>query len=76
MGVSGVLQKVEKNQKEPFKNHFRHKYDKIAVDGGMFPSLMELVNEENDFNYKRSLLVEQEMRKKKMPRRKVPLIPT
>ena len=46
------------------KNYFRHKFHKIGVDGGQYPSLFEILSEENDFNLKRTLIVEQEQRKK------------
>ena len=26
-------------EKEPFKNHFRHKFHKLGIDGGEYPSL-------------------------------------
>ena len=52
-------------KREPFKTHFRHKYQKLSVDGGLFPSLGEVVTEEdNDYNFKRSLLIECEPRRK------------
>ena len=51
--------------KQPFKTHFRHKYQKLSVDGHTFPSLNEIVDEDNnDYNFKRSILIEQEQRKK------------
>ena len=54
----------ERGAKEPIKNHFRHKFHRLCVEGGEFPSLMEVVGAENDFNLRRSLLVEHEARKK------------
>lgn len=52
-------------KREPFKTHFRHKYQRLSVDGGLFPSLGEVVTEEdNDYNFKRSLLIECEPRRK------------
>ena len=44
--------------KEPIKNHFRHKFHKIGIEGGQFPTLFEVMGEENDFNFKRTLIVE------------------
>lgn len=50
--------------KLPLKTHFRHRFHKLCVDAGQFPSLSEVTGVENDFNFKRSLLIECEMRKK------------
>jgi hypothetical protein len=52
---------VEEAVKQPFKTHFRHKFQKFSVDGHMYPSLNEIVDEEdNDYNFKRSIVIEQE----------------
>lgn len=51
-------------KKQPIKSYFRHKFHKIGVDGGQYPSLWEILSEENDFNLKRTVIVEQESRKK------------
>ena len=51
-------------KKESIKTYFRHKFHKIGVDGGQYPSLFDILSEENDFNLKRTLIVEQEQRKK------------
>ena len=51
-------------KKTPIKNHFRHKFHKIGIDGGQYPSLYDILSESNDFNLKRTLIVEQEQRKK------------
>lgn len=50
--------------KEPIKNHFRHRFQKLCVDAASFPSIKEVLGDENDFNFKRSLLVEYEIRKR------------
>ena len=52
--------------KEPFKNHFRHKFHKIGVDSQSYPTLFEVMSKENDYNFKRALIVEHEHRKKLM----------
>jgi hypothetical protein len=51
-------------KKQPIKNYFRHKFHKIGIDGGKYPSLFDILSEENDFNLKRTVIVEQEQRKK------------
>jgi len=40
------------------KQYFRHKFIKIGIDGGQYPSLNDLLSEENDFNLKRTIIVE------------------
>ena len=61
---NNVLAETKASTKEPIKMHFRHKFHKLCVEGGEYPALMEVVGTENDFNLKRSLLVEHEARKK------------
>jgi hypothetical protein len=61
---NNVLMERETLTKEPIKNHFRHKFHKIGIDGGQYPTLLEILGQENDFNFKRTLIVEQEHRKK------------
>jgi hypothetical protein len=61
---NNVLIEKDNIVKEPFKNHFRHKFHKIGIDGGQFPSIFEVLGEENDFNLKRTLIVENDYRKK------------
>ena len=51
-------------KKLPLKQYFRHKFHKIGIDGGMYPSLHDILSEENDYNLKKTLIVEQEQRKK------------
>ena len=61
---NNVISEKEALAKEPIKNHFRHKFHKLCVEGGQYPPLTEVVGTENDFNLKRSLLVEFEARRK------------
>lgn len=61
---NNVLVQKEDPVKEPIKNHFRHKFHKIGIDGGQYPALTEILGQENDYNFKRTLVVEQEHRKK------------
>jgi hypothetical protein len=53
-------------KKQPIKNHFRYKFQKIGIDGGTYPPLFDILEEENDLNFKRTIIVEQEQRKKHM----------
>ena len=57
---------LERNsfKKQPIKNHFRYKFQKIGIDGGTYPPLFDILEEENDLNFKRTIIVEQEQRKK------------
>ena len=47
-------------KKQPMKQYFRHKFHKIGIDGGQYPSLYDILSQENDFNFKRTIIVEQE----------------
>lgn len=52
-------------EKDNFKQHFRHKYQKICVDGRQYPSLIEIMDENYfDYNFKRAICIEAESRKK------------
>ena len=53
---------LERNsfKKQPIKNHFRYKFQKIGIDGGTYPPLYDILEEENDLNVKRTIIVEQE----------------
>jgi len=42
----------------PIKEYFRHKFIKIGIDGGEYPTLYEVLSEVNDFNLKRTVLAE------------------
>lgn len=57
---NNVIFERETFKKQPMKNYFRHKFHKIGVDGGQYPSLYDILSEENDFNLKRTVIVEQE----------------
>jgi hypothetical protein len=59
---------LERNtfKKQPIKNHFRTKFQKIGIDGGTYPTLFEILDQENDLNFKRTIIAEQEQRKKHM----------
>lgn len=52
-------------KKLPIKQYFRYKFQRIGIDGGQYPSLFEILEDEhNDLNIKRTLIVEQEQRRK------------
>lgn len=61
---NNVLSERANFVKEPFKNHFRHKFHKIGIDSNTYPTLIEVLGLENDYNFKRALVVENEHRKK------------
>lgn len=61
---NNVIMERSTFKKQPIKNYFRHKFHKIGIDGGQYPSLYEILSEENDFNLKRTIIVEQEQRRK------------
>ena len=61
---NNVLFDKDSVQKEPFKNHFRHKYHKIGIDGGLFPTIFEVLGDENDLNLKKTIIIENEFRRK------------
>ena len=43
--------------------YFRSRYHNLALEGGQFPTLLEILDEEqNDLNMKKTLLVESEAR--------------
>jgi len=66
--IAGQLNSTKKEAKQPIKNHFRHKWQKIGVDGCAYPSLFEILQQENDLNLKRMILAEQDQRKKHLKR--------
>lgn len=45
-------------KKEPIKNLFRYKFQKIGIDGGTYPTLFDILEEENDLNFKRTVIAE------------------
>lgn len=52
-------------KKLPIKQYFRYKFQRIGIDGGQYPSLFEILEDEyNDLNIKRTIIVEQEQRRK------------
>jgi hypothetical protein len=59
---NNVLGDLATSAKEPIRNHFRHRFQKLCVDAGSCPSLKEVLGDDNDFNCRRSLLVEYEAR--------------
>ena len=61
---NNVLSERSNFTKESFKNHFRHKFHKIGIDSNTYPTLIEVLGLENDYNFKRALVVENEHRKK------------
>jgi hypothetical protein len=61
---NNVLGERDRQAREPIRNHFRHRFQKLCVEAGQCRSLKEVLGEENDFNFKRSLLVEYEARRR------------
>ncbi len=52
-------------KKLPIKQYFRYKFQRIGIDGGQYPSLFEILEDEfNDLNIKRTIIVEHEQRRK------------
>jgi telomerase reverse transcriptase len=46
-------------RKKKMKDYFRQKYQKIALEGGQFPSLIKVLeNDQNELNAKKTLVVE------------------
>lgn len=45
-------------KKQPIKNLFRYKFQKIGIDGGTYPTLYDILEEENDLNFKRTIIAE------------------
>jgi len=39
---------------------FRYKFQKIGIDGGAYPTLFDILEDENDLNFKRTIVAEQE----------------
>jgi telomerase reverse transcriptase len=63
---NNIIVERERVKKQPIKDHFRYKFQKIGIDGGTYPPLYDILAEENDLNVKRTIIVEQEQRKKHM----------
>ena len=52
-------------KKLPIKQYFRYKFQKIGIDGSSYPTLFEILEDEhNDLNMKRTIIAEQDNRKK------------
>ena len=51
-------------KKRPLKTYFKHKFHKLCIDGAEYPSLADILSKENDFNLKRTIIVEEESRRK------------
>jgi hypothetical protein len=50
-------------RKKQLKDYFRQKFQKIALEGGQYPSLISVLeNDSNDINAKRTLIVENKKR--------------
>jgi len=50
-------------RKKEMKDYFRQKYQKIALEGGQFPSLINVLeNDQNELNAKKTLVVEAKKR--------------
>lgn len=45
-------------KKQPMKNMFRTKFQKIGIDGGTYPTLYDILEDENDLNFKRTIIAE------------------
>jgi hypothetical protein len=53
-------------KKKPLKSYFRYKWQQMSVDGGLYPTLYDILQEEfNDLNIKRTIIVENELRQKR-----------
>ena len=62
---NNVIVERQNFKKQPIKQYFRYKFQKIGIDGSSYPSLFEILEDEfNDLNMKRTIIVEQEQRKK------------
>jgi hypothetical protein len=58
---NNILMERSTFKKMPIKQYFRHKYAKIGIDGGQYPSLFEILEDEfNDLNIKRTIVSENE----------------
>jgi hypothetical protein len=57
---NNVIVMKENLKQSPIKDHFRYKFQKIGIDGGSYPSLYEILSEENDNNFRRMIVSEQE----------------
>lgn len=55
---NNVILDQEIIKKQPIKNIFRHKFQKIGVDGGTYPTLFDILEDENDLNFKRTIVTE------------------
>lgn len=56
---------ANKSEKEALSFHFRHKHQKLAVDTSDYCHLSEYISDpDNDFNMKKSVLIEYEKRTK------------
>lgn len=50
-------------RKKEMKDYFRQKFQKIALEGGQYPTLFSVLeNEQNDLNAKKTLIVEAKQR--------------
>ena len=53
-------------QKKPLRQYFRFKWQNLSIDGSLYPTLHEILQEPcNDLNIRRTLIVENEVRQKK-----------
>lgn len=62
---NNVIIEAKTFKKRPMKYHFRATTKKLALEGGTFPTLLDILDSDvNELNVKRTLLVENEARKK------------
>ena len=52
-------------KKQSIKTYFRYSFKNIGIDGGLYPTLFDILQDDfNDLNIKKTLIVETEQRKK------------
>jgi hypothetical protein len=62
---NNIIVERQNFKKLPIKQYFRYKFQKIGIDGSSYPSLFEILEDEfNDLNMKRTIIAEQDSRKK------------
>jgi len=62
---NNIIVERQNFKKLPIKQYFRYKFQKIGIDGSSYPTLFEILEDEyNDLNMKRTIIAEQDNRKK------------
>jgi len=63
---NNVLVERQTFVKKPLKQYFRSKWQNISINGGLYPPLFEILQDEyNDLNIRRTVIVENDLRQKK-----------